>query len=130
MNATKNYLLRVAAHNLGRMMFKLFGLGKPRMIFSFLSTAKYYAVCLPFHIAWHTAPPQPVTALCSALIRTFHQSENDVYSRAASIILLLSPNNWEVMLVIAQLRFPAMHIDEFDANQLLQFGKLQKVAFR
>jgi hypothetical protein len=35
MNATKNYLLRVAAHNLGRMMFKLFGLGKPRMIFSF-----------------------------------------------------------------------------------------------
>lgn len=34
MNATKNYLLRVAAHNLGRIMLKLFGLGKPRMIFS------------------------------------------------------------------------------------------------
>jgi len=39
MNATKNYLLRVASHNLGRMMFKLFGIGKPRMIFSICDLA-------------------------------------------------------------------------------------------
>jgi transposase len=58
---TKRYLMAAAAHNLGRVLLKLFGVGKPRglqgvgrFVLAFLSTL---AVVLRHHQRWHLDPP-------------------------------------------------------------------------
>ena len=46
-NVTKRYLIAAAAHNLGRILRKLFGIGKPKR----LQGASGFAVLMPFIVA-------------------------------------------------------------------------------
>jgi len=62
-DVTKRYLIAVAAHNLGRIMRKLFGMGKPRT----LQKEGSLAALLPLLVAWLCARCQHFSHACATL---------------------------------------------------------------
>lgn len=63
----KRYLIAVAAHNLGRILFKLFGIGKPKALQSkgglTALTQLVIVVCWAAQAAWKRQTPQPTGRL-------------------------------------------------------------------
>jgi len=61
-NVSKRYLLAAAAHNLGRILFKLLGVGKPKS----LQGERLFAALVQLRSAWRWACLMILSALAAA----------------------------------------------------------------
>ena len=66
MDVTKRYRLAAAAHNLGRILFKLFGIGKPRRLQDLGALAALVQLIIACHIVLNSRPQRRATTRISA----------------------------------------------------------------